>query len=279
MIQGNHLVGNYPGVVGGKTGLTDGCGYCLITAAQQQRTRLVVVVMHDTTDAAYTDTKTLLDFGFAQPLPTPAPAVTAPPGTPTRAVAAQGRPASMNNAGIQPTLPGHSANQGRPWSLLAALALVGLGVVVVQQVVTGTVRRNVVARPGRVGAIAGGSGRRTPACQACAAAIAAARDGDRRGTRTAFAAAFAADATVDPAATPGFWTMPVQGHADLARTYLQRGQVTEARTVLKAALLAFPRQRELTDLPAPRRHRGGASANTVRNRDDCCDQPGRVDLA
>jgi D-alanyl-D-alanine carboxypeptidase (penicillin-binding protein 5/6) len=263
MIQGNHLVGNYPGVVGGKTGLTDRCGYCLITAARQQETRLVVVVMHDTADTAYTDTKALLAYGFAQPMPTPAPV--APAGvapasagqTPTVAALAAS-PASGYAARYQPTLPGRTSGHGQPWSLLVALALAGLGVVVVQHVLTGTTRRGSVGAAGRSGAVLDGAARQEPACRACAAAIAAACNGDRRGTRAAFSAAFAAAAAVDPAATPGFWAMPAQGHADLARVYLRCGQVAEARTVLKAALLAFPRQRELTDLlrataPAGRR--------------------------
>lgn len=54
----------YPGILGGKTGYTSLAGNTLVTCAERNGMRLVSVVLngHQT---HYTDTKTLLDFGFA----------------------------------------------------------------------------------------------------------------------------------------------------------------------------------------------------------------------
>jgi D-alanyl-D-alanine carboxypeptidase (penicillin-binding protein 5/6) len=100
LVHSHRLVGNSPGVVGGKVGLTDGCGFCLITAAEHGDRRLVAVVLHDTVAQAYTDTITLLAWAYDQldagqfpslvaalpsspASPTPAPTTPAPPTTPT----------------------------------------------------------------------------------------------------------------------------------------------------------------------------------------------------
>ena len=66
MRHGNRLIGQYDGVVGGKVGLTDGCGFCLVTAAEHAGHRLVVVVLRDTRDGAFADTVALLDWAYAQ---------------------------------------------------------------------------------------------------------------------------------------------------------------------------------------------------------------------
>lgn len=54
----------YPGILGGKTGYTSLAGNTLVTCAERNGMRLVSVVLngHQT---HYSDTKTLLDFGFA----------------------------------------------------------------------------------------------------------------------------------------------------------------------------------------------------------------------
>lgn len=54
----------YPGILGGKTGYTSLAGNTLVTCAERNGMRLVAVVLngHQT---HYSDTKTLLDFGFA----------------------------------------------------------------------------------------------------------------------------------------------------------------------------------------------------------------------
>lgn len=53
----------YPGIVGGKTGYTSLAGNTLVTCAQKNGMKLIAVVLngHQT---HYSDTKTLLDFGF-----------------------------------------------------------------------------------------------------------------------------------------------------------------------------------------------------------------------
>lgn len=54
----------YPGIIGGKTGYTRLAGNTLVTCAERDGLRLITVILngHQT---HYTDTKTLLDFGFA----------------------------------------------------------------------------------------------------------------------------------------------------------------------------------------------------------------------
>lgn len=96
MRHGNRLIGQYDGVVGGKVGLTDGCGFCLITAAEHAGHRLVVVVLRDTREGAFADTTALLDWAYAQldtgafaaPIVAPPPAATPPPTMPTAATSA-----------------------------------------------------------------------------------------------------------------------------------------------------------------------------------------------
>lgn len=54
----------YPGVVGGKTGFTSLAGNTLVTYAQKNGSRLIVVIMKSKS-THYGDTKALLDYGFA----------------------------------------------------------------------------------------------------------------------------------------------------------------------------------------------------------------------
>ena len=63
--QTNQLLGNYPGAIGGKTGITDDAGYSLMGIAQRDGQTIVSVVMGSTPDAWYTDVMTLFDHGFA----------------------------------------------------------------------------------------------------------------------------------------------------------------------------------------------------------------------
>ncbi len=112
MRHGNRLIGQYDGVVGGKVGLTDGCGFCLVTAAEHAGHRLVVVVLRDTRDGAFADTTALLDWAytqidtgtFAAPVVVPTPAAAAPLSvapaavTPTAAVATASRQATARAA-------------------------------------------------------------------------------------------------------------------------------------------------------------------------------------
>lgn len=63
--QRNQLIGNYPGALGGKTGITDDAGYCLMSIAHQNGRTLISVVMGSTPDAWYVDSANLLDHGFS----------------------------------------------------------------------------------------------------------------------------------------------------------------------------------------------------------------------
>jgi len=69
----------YDGVIGGKTGYTKDAQCTLVTAARRGERELIVVVLKSLGTGVYTDTKTLLDYGFDQFTATPItlPAVTA----------------------------------------------------------------------------------------------------------------------------------------------------------------------------------------------------------
>lgn len=54
----------YPGMVGGKTGYTSKAGNTLVTCVEQNGVRLIAVVMK-ASGTHYTDTKAMLDYGFA----------------------------------------------------------------------------------------------------------------------------------------------------------------------------------------------------------------------
>jgi len=62
----NRLLGRYPGLIGGKTGITEAAGYSLIEAAERDGTTVIVVVLGSTRDAWYADAVQLLDYAFAQ---------------------------------------------------------------------------------------------------------------------------------------------------------------------------------------------------------------------
>ena len=66
-VQRNQLIGNYPGAIGGKTGITDNAGYCLMSIAQRDGRTLISVVLGSTADEWYTDSMALLDYGFSVP--------------------------------------------------------------------------------------------------------------------------------------------------------------------------------------------------------------------
>ena len=63
MIQGKKYA--YEGIVGGKTGFTTDARQTLVTCAQRDGIKLVCVVMKDESPYQFTDTKELLDYGFA----------------------------------------------------------------------------------------------------------------------------------------------------------------------------------------------------------------------
>jgi D-alanyl-D-alanine carboxypeptidase len=130
--HGNRLIGQYDGVVGGKTGLTDGCGFCLITAAQHAGHRLVVVVLRDTRAGAFTDTTALLGWSYGQvasrSVPQPSPLPSAVPAVPTtvpvaaNAGARTGVPA-VGGAIVPTVLAGQTAPLALPVSAVGSSTL------------------------------------------------------------------------------------------------------------------------------------------------------------
>ena len=63
MIQGKKYA--YEGIIGGKTGFTTDARQTLVTCAQREGMKLICVVMKDESPYQFTDTKDLLDYGFA----------------------------------------------------------------------------------------------------------------------------------------------------------------------------------------------------------------------
>ncbi len=60
----------YDGVIGGKTGYTKDAQLTLVTAARRGDRELIVVVLKSWGSGVYNDTKTLLDYGFDEFIPT-----------------------------------------------------------------------------------------------------------------------------------------------------------------------------------------------------------------
>ncbi|MDI3339115.1 MAG: D-alanyl-D-alanine carboxypeptidase family protein [Sphaerobacter sp.] len=65
LYQSNELLSAYPGLIGGKTGVTDEAGYCLVEVAQRDGHTVVVVLLGSTVEDWYADATALLDYGFA----------------------------------------------------------------------------------------------------------------------------------------------------------------------------------------------------------------------
>lgn len=85
--QRNQLIGNYPGALGGKTGITDDAGYCLMGIAQRDGRTIISVVLGSTSDAWYSDVMALLDRGFATPTTTAQPVISLAPTAPSVSLA------------------------------------------------------------------------------------------------------------------------------------------------------------------------------------------------
>lgn len=97
--QRNQLIGNYPGAIGGKTGITDDAGYCLMSIAHRDGRTLISVVLGSTPDAWYADSMALLDHGFNTPATGAEPVVSlSSPQTPSMFAAAAG---SMQGFALQ----------------------------------------------------------------------------------------------------------------------------------------------------------------------------------
>lgn len=65
LVNQNKLLATYDGVVAGKTGYTDEAGQCLLTIAEREGMTLVSVVLGSQGQNLWSDTRTLLDHGFA----------------------------------------------------------------------------------------------------------------------------------------------------------------------------------------------------------------------
>lgn len=66
-VNTNELLGNYEGMVGGKTGWTRAARVCLTVAADRDSHELIAVVMHsDDDESRFLEAAALLDYGFAQ---------------------------------------------------------------------------------------------------------------------------------------------------------------------------------------------------------------------
>lgn len=97
LVNGNDLLLDYQGTIGGKTGYTTQAGQSLLTAAARGEMELGAVVFKAQGKAVWTDAKKLLDFGFENwktvSVVTPGQSVTAVPvryGQPALLVADQG---------------------------------------------------------------------------------------------------------------------------------------------------------------------------------------------
>ena len=64
LFNGNQLVRDRSDFLGGKTGLTDGCGFCLAGAARNDDGRMVIAVALDDDWSWFWDVSVLLDYGF-----------------------------------------------------------------------------------------------------------------------------------------------------------------------------------------------------------------------
>ena len=93
LLQANRLLGSYPGLIGGKTGITDNAGYCLMEAAKRDGHTIIAVVLKSTADAWYTDASSLLDYGFGMlaggTLPSDLPTISLAPVAPQAPVVQQ----------------------------------------------------------------------------------------------------------------------------------------------------------------------------------------------
>ena len=64
LYNGNQLMRDRSDFLGGKTGLTDGCGFCLAGAARNDEGRMVIAVALDDDWSWFWDVSVLLDYGF-----------------------------------------------------------------------------------------------------------------------------------------------------------------------------------------------------------------------
>lgn len=138
--QRNQLIGNYPGAIGGKTGITDDAGYCLMSIAQRDGRTLISVVLGSTADNWYTDSMALLDHGFGIPTSTAIPSVSLiqdAPSALTSSAAPSAQSMELQAAGtdtisVRPALAGTSTWPVLRWPVGAMLSMLVALVVAIQ---------------------------------------------------------------------------------------------------------------------------------------------------
>jgi D-alanyl-D-alanine carboxypeptidase len=160
----NRLLGSYEGLIGGKTGVTDNAGYCLMQVAEQNGRRIVVVLLGSTPEYWYADAEALLDYGFAAsaiPGAAPrfgqisfasAPAVTAPTSEPIAGLAVT---ESAAGTAVVSQLDIAGTPRRSPWLwIVSAIVVAPAALVTVTQFQRGSQRRShrrttrpAVARP------------------------------------------------------------------------------------------------------------------------------------
>jgi D-alanyl-D-alanine carboxypeptidase (penicillin-binding protein 5/6) len=65
LVNQNKLLGEYRGLIIGKTGYTDAAGQCFVTVAEREGLKVASVIMGSQGQNIWTDTELLLDYGFA----------------------------------------------------------------------------------------------------------------------------------------------------------------------------------------------------------------------
>lgn len=284
----NRLLGQYPGLIGGKTGITDAAGYSLIEAAERDGRTVIVVVLGSTQMAWYDDAVRLLDYAFAVAPQAGGEAAIPATAVPEDTRALEPSPGSSGALVLQVPAVDTQSTAWWFWPMSALTTVTVAGVLVSGLPLLGAlvaVRRRGRARSPRhpvrhrrtVGAasaiasqrgaaVSRNAGRtRTdvakpratviafdPAAKVAQRAVRAARRGDVPAAEAGFTEALRIDPTYDLSRTPEFWTIPAAGVIAAARAYQRVGRVRDARTLLTVAELSFGPlpaiQRALSDL-------------------------------
>lgn len=126
----NRLLGNYPGLIGGKTGITDAAGYSLIEAAERDGQTVIAVVLGSTHEAWYDDAVKLLDYGFERLSTGTSPAQPAlgasqPTAVPTAVATGTAEPHALV---LQVPVTDPQAEKTWFWPMSAVTAVVAVGV-------------------------------------------------------------------------------------------------------------------------------------------------------
>ena len=258
--QTNELLGQYPGLLGGKTGFTARAGYCLMEVAQRGDARVIVVLLGSTANAWYSDATALLDYGFTALVAPNAPrygSLTSVAPVSASVPSATGVLANgISGAQLATSGAGHSRT---PWRWLgAALLLVFGGIVGLAQALRGGLtsaesrtapaRPRAIARPRVAPAtfetapfrIVTPRDEPAPAMSLACEAVALAGDQDFHAAARAFYRAANLDERLDFTRVPGFWALCPRGHSAAAAALVKAGRLADARSL---AIVLGPQQR------------------------------------